>query len=282
MRPLYFIGALMLLAAAAMLVTWGARWPRTSYRGRGLAHWLGDLRHPSPLVQERAQDAVRHMGSNAVPILRQRLHATDSPVTTNIVYWLRQQTLVKIPFTPARERRIAAALACVLLGPETAAAIPDLLEFSQEDSFCSNLAESALSQIGEPAVGPLSLALANASYSVRLVAAGALARMGPPARAAIPALTNCLRDDFGDVQAGAARALGRIGVVSPEIVRALLEASGDPEPDVRAYALGAVINFGRPAVPLLSALPNDADASVRTGAERALKVIEAAEKARAR
>ena len=266
------------VGAAVVILAWLSHGP--SYHGTGLGRWLRDLRHPSPLLQHRAQEAVRHMGSSALPVLRNKLHAADSPLTTNIVNLLQRQTLVPIPFVPARERRIRAALACAILGPVAEPAIPDLLEFSQGDAFCANLAQSALGQIGERAVGALSLTLTHTNYNLREVAAGALVHVGPQASAAIPALRNCLKDDYAGVRANAARALGRIGIVSPSVVRALVEAFSDPFLDVRCCAWAAVTGFGKPAVPMLSTLLKDDDDAVRTGAEKALREINAAEHAR--
>jgi HEAT repeat protein len=168
------------------------------------------------------------------------------------------------------------------LGPEAEPAIPDLLAFSQGDAFCANLAESALGQIGEAAVGPLSLTLTNEDSRLRGLAAGALAHIGPQAKPAIPALTNCLADPYYAVRAKAARALGRIGATSPGVARALVEALGDADLEVRACAWAALTGFGKSAVPFLSGMLKDADPTVRMSAERMLKEIDAAEQARSK
>ena len=281
MRWRYATGLGVLIGVGAALVIVAALTRGPSYGGRGLAHWLQDLRNPSSLVQHRAQEAIRQIGSNAVPMLRNRLHAEDGPLTTNIVGLLQRQTLVPIPFVPARERRIRAALACAVLGPVAEPAIPDLLAFGQGDAFCANLAQSALGCMDEGAVGPLAIALTNADYRVRGVAVTALAHIGPQAWAAIPALTNHLKNGYITERADAARALYRIGVASPGVVRALAEAVEDPLTEVRTLALLALTGFGEPVVPMLSALLKDADSTVRAGAEKALDAINAKAKAEA-
>jgi HEAT repeat protein len=251
-----------------------------TFEGKRLSSWLRDLRDPSALVQHRAQIAVRHMGTNAVPVLQEMLHAQDSPLRTNIVNLLQRQTLFKLSFAPARERRMRAALACAILGPMASPAVPDLLEFSIGDSFCSNLAESALGCMGEAAVPPLCLTLmdTNSNYTLRRVSVGALASIGPPARAAIPALTNSLKDNFSEIRATAAHALGRIGVPSPEVVRALVELFDDQDFKVRICAEIAVTGFGKPAVPTLASLSKDPDVSIWRGATKALDEITTADK----
>src|SRR6266436_3449387 len=160
------------LAAALFVVVIGLPSPEPTYQGRVLRAWLREMQHPSPLVRHNAQEAVNHLGTNAVPVLRESLHAEDSSIKTNIMHLLSQQRFVRIRFFPARERRISAALACFVLGPSAEPAIPDLLEFSAEDSYCRNLAESALGQMGPGAVERISCALTNEDLNVRRTAAG--------------------------------------------------------------------------------------------------------------
>jgi HEAT repeat protein len=240
------------------------------HQGRRLSAWLEDLQNPSPVVRKEAQNAVRHIGTNGLPKLREMLHAEDSPLETNIVNVLKRQSWFKMSFPTAREKRIRAALGCIALGSMAKRAVPDLLEFSRCDSFCANMAESALGYIGPEAVEQLGLELNNTNYTRRRVAVGALVFIGPPAKPAIPALINCLKDPYAGVQANAARALGRIGVPSPEIVKSLVECFGDPDVEVRCSAEAAVTEFGNPAIPTLSALLNDPDESIRKGARKAL------------
>jgi transglutaminase-like putative cysteine protease len=86
-------------------------------------------------------------------------------------------------------------------------------------------AADALSRIGEPAVPALVSALSDPDPKVRLQAARALARIGPPARDAVPALTRALDDTDLAVRANAARALGQIGPNAssavPDLIRSL-------------------------------------------------------------
>jgi HEAT repeats len=83
----------------------------------------------------------------------------------------------------------------------------------------------ALSRIGEPAVPALVGALSDPEVNVRVQAARALARIGPPAKAAVLALTKALDDPDAGVRQNAARALGQIGPDArdavPELIRSL-------------------------------------------------------------
>jgi hypothetical protein len=86
-------------------------------------------------------------------------------------------------------------------------------------------AADALSRIGEAAVPALVGALSDPDPKVRLQAARALARIGPPAKDAVAALTRALDDSDVAVRANAARALGQIGPEArnavPELIRSL-------------------------------------------------------------
>lgn len=271
MRRHCVIGLASLAIAALCCLVLGMFSREPVYAGKRWGGWLRDLRHPSPRVRHAAQVAFRAMGTNSVPLLREMLHATDSPARTNLYLLLARQRIIRLDLAPARERRIRAALACVVIGPDAAELAPDLLAFSKEDSFCFNLAESALGHLGQAAVAPLSVALTNETYDARRLAAGALLEIGPPAGGAVPVLLKRLDDDYIGIRATAARALGRIGVVTPEVVRALVIKTGDPATEVRWPALMTLEDFGARALPALERLLDDPEADLRSGAARALE-----------
>ena len=99
------MGGLLLLAALiAVVIGLSLRGP--AYHGRSLRAWLRDLQHPSALVRHNAQEAVSYLGTNAVPTIREFLHAEDLPIKTNIIFLLSRQRFVRIRFVPAREWRL--------------------------------------------------------------------------------------------------------------------------------------------------------------------------------
>jgi len=269
-------GGLALLSFIALVlacIVLGLSSREPVYQGRLLSSWLRDLRDPSALTRHRAQEAVRQMGTNAVPTLRGVLHVEDSAFKTNLWALLERQSLLKVSFLRARERRVSAAEACVVLGAEAKIAIPDLVEFSKGDSFCFNLAESALGSMGQAAVPRLSLALTDRSYDMRRLAAGALAAMGPAAQEAAPALTERLKDDYASVRSTAARALFRIGLPSHPAMRGLAQLLSDPDKDVQIMAAVSLEKLGRGAEPILFELANDPEEKVRLGAKAILRAI---------
>jgi len=265
------------LAAALFVVVIGLPSPEPTYQGRVLRAWLREMQHPSPLVRHNAQEAVSHLGINAMPAIRAILHAEDSPMKTNIMHMLSGQQFVRIRFVPARERRISAALACFVLGPRAQAAIPDLFEFAAEDSYCRNLAESALGQMGSGAVERISCALTNEDLNVRRTAAGALHHIGAPGNKAAAALVNCLKDRYGSVRTEAAYALGRMSA-SPAILKGLAEALDDEDPGVQMAAAASLVEFGQKAIPVLIDRLETSDLQVSARISKVLQDIAAAEK----
>ena len=63
-----FILALLLVGGAIGFFI--AAHGEPAFEGKRLSSWLRDLRDPSALVQHRAQNALRHMGTNAVLLPR--------------------------------------------------------------------------------------------------------------------------------------------------------------------------------------------------------------------
>ena len=96
--------------------------------------------------------------------------------------------------------------------------------------------------------------LVDSNPMIRQAAAGALAKMGPAAQAAKPALLRCLQGDpSAPVRSNAACALGWLGK-DPELIPPLIKALDDQDKEVRryaAYALSLLSPTSAPAVPKL-------------------------------
>src|SRR5262245_1540589 len=100
--------------------------------------------------------------------------------------------------------RREAALELWSLGPEGAAAVPELIG-----------------------------CLRDRDAELKINAAGALGSMGTAAKLAAPALVPLLREQDATVRDAAAAALGKLEVSSPEVVSALARALKDKDPTVR-------------------------------------------------
>ncbi len=145
---------------------------------------------------------------------------------------------------------------------------------SQNDRLRYRAADT-LAKIGERAVHPLAEALNDEDPIVDSLAAQALGKIGPNAKAAVPALLEGLYDEDKDPIVGscAAEALGKIG---PHAVPALVEALNNEHEDVRslaAKALGKIGPDAKATVPALLEALNDEDEDVRSLAAEALGKI---------
>ncbi|HKI35888.1 MAG TPA: HEAT repeat domain-containing protein [Gemmataceae bacterium] len=218
---------------------------------RGLVRALKD---PEKDIRAAAASALARLGVVAVPPLRQALKDKDA----------------------------SAALALGQIGPPAVnAAIPDLVTaLKDDDKELRVAAHHALVRIGAPAVPALSAVLRGADlrgwYSISV----ALGKIGPDARAAVPALTEGLAHDDKGVRILAANALVKIdpdnAAIKPvlnEAVPALIEVLQQRDGGLRTWAalsLGKIGPDARTSVPALTAALTDADAPVRAAAADAL------------
>lgn len=155
-----------------------------------------------------------------------------------------------------------------LMGPAGYDALPVLLDaMSWQDMSLSKQAGKAVAAIAvyDPVVFDRLLAmLADSTPEGRTAAAIALRDLHPPATAAIPALTQALKDDDLGVREHAIFALQELSASDEASIQALVDALADEQ--VRMYAATALYQLGGVAVPALaSALAQD-DAAAREAA----------------
>ena len=246
------------------------------YQGKPVSLWVaGYMRPPMPgrMHDDRAtDDAVRQIGTNAIPTLLRMLRARDSALKLKLLALARKQPLIKINSTPAAYLNSEAARALQALGPGAWSAVPALIEMYDQTTL--------------------------SPPPLRMEIAGTLGRIGPLATAAVPSLLRGTSDPDDTVRGNSLFALGRIQAEPELVVPALIKALSDSSPYVRMAAAEALEPFGSNAtraVPALVQLLHDTDEnptlrsqgdpvvqySIRRHAEDALKAIdpEAAAKA---
>jgi hypothetical protein len=272
--------AASLLAVLAAFVLFGLPQggpPEPRYQGKRLSVWMkgyGLGEGWEGLNYSGTDDAVRHMGTNAIPYLLWLLHAKDSG---SKVFLMRLAG--RPPFLDSRAetgyRRACKAFAA--LGPTGQPAIPELVSIAfgpnAADSIASDLAAQSLASIGADSVPPLIKALADSSPRVRDVAISALGQIGPSAEPAVPALLKALTNSNDNNRVNAASALGLIGKQPTLVVPALAQALRDPYFNVRNYAAISLRKIGKEpgvAVPALIKAVDDANEGVRFLAVAAL------------
>ena len=266
------IAVAALLVAVMIPLFVGSRVLDPRYQNKPLSAWLKDLGGGNRERQTRAEEAIRKIGTNALPMLLKELRAQD-PLGWRVWHRIWPQKA----YAAAADRCIAADRALQVLGPETEAVLPDLLQIAADPQCGDHRPRGALAAMGPRAVRPMICALTNSNERVRSCAALVLTRIGPSARDAAPALLRSLTDPDARVRAHAAGALGRIEADPKIAVPVLVERLSDSDSYVRLCAAMSLGDFGEratSAVPALQRLESDRSVEVRQQGLEAVRRIE--------
>lgn len=236
-----FALAVVVVAVSALLGWEIFRFREPVYQGRPLSFWLKDdppWREPVEGHPKIADEAVRHLGTNAIPTLLRMLRAKDSALKVELLHLAQRQHFIKITDTPADQLNYTAAKAFEVLGAEAQSAVPALVEIAnQKISQDSQLnAIDAMGSIGpaaKEAVPSLLCWATNADVGVRWRAICALSDIHADPKRVVPVLANALRDPDPLIQFGAACALPYFGPGAKIAVPALVDFIDNPH--TRAY-----------------------------------------------
>jgi len=235
--------AILLCALATMLATPPAHSAEPKYQGQSLTKWLGNYsRAEADSPQEkRASEAVRAIGTNAIPHLLRMLTSDD----------LQLQMDAKNGFT--------------ILGPTAAPAVPALAKLlASTNEVNLFMAAQTLGEIGAPALPVLMETLTNRHYKVATQAYLAIGALSTNARPAIPILLRDLQLQNHFYRERAADTLGSLHIEPEMVVPALINLLTDPSLAARHLAIQSLGQFGptaRSAVPAISPFLTDADLS---------------------
>ena len=248
------IASSALMAIAACLLCWRAYANRGSgplYKGRRLSVWLEGYSPWSGGAWQRSDEAVKALGTNALPIL---------------ISWLRRGANPKQLSSMAElEQTQCAIRACKALGPVAAPAFPELTNCFSQPEYAF-FAPNALAALGADGVSVVISGLTNESTGLQHCCAQTLEHVGPAASNAVPSLLICLTNQDHMLRAQAARSLGCIGMYPDVVVPALVATLHDKDIWVREsaiYGLGNLKAAAKPAVPaLLECLKEDPNGRV--------------------
>jgi HEAT repeat protein len=279
--------SLLLAGLVALALVVGLGWlvlrlREPVYEGNTLSEWLTPGTNG---FEAGTEDAVRHIGTNAIPTLLRMLRAQDSKLKLQLIGVAERQHFVKLHFVSAYMRNAEATMAFSFLGPVASNAVPALIQiFDEKDSLESQ--ENVIASLSS--IGPAASAAVpelvryvgntNADRSVRYEAVSALAQIHADLELVVPALIKCLNDPDQDFRLKAEDSLEALGSDAKTAVPALLDLLKDPNPDLRHGAMRAIQAIDpRSVIDLLK----DPDWFVRAQAEDALGRIdpEAAAKA---
>jgi HEAT repeat protein len=209
------------------------------YQGKRLSEWLHGYDHPgmspgSATRQLAADEAMEHIGTDAIPFLLQRLREHDSSLKFRLLRLLEKQHFVKISYTPAEVLNMEAREAFGILGASASNAVPRLIKiFSRNFSPESqNATAFSLGFIGPAASNAVPVLLqcacagqtaADANYRDRGAAILALGQIHAQPATVVPALTEMLREHDSGIRYWAACALGIYGPDAKSAVPLLIQ-----------------------------------------------------------
>jgi hypothetical protein len=179
----------LILALLAVIVVISRGPPEPVHGGKKLSAWLDELsamtfpRECDP--DTKAAQAVRAIGTNALPWLLHELRAEGSTLKWRANQLLGRQTFIKFRFADAHTRLRRACMGFAALGPIAEPAIPALLELVEDKP---GYVPAALAYIGPPAIPALHECLTN-YYSCD----SSVGRIVPIPNNAIPSIFNAIQ-----------------------------------------------------------------------------------------
>jgi HEAT repeat protein len=232
-----------------------ARGAEPTYEHQPLSTWLKAFEdaQSDSADERRAKDAVRAIGTNAVPHLLQMLTEDDINI---------QQRAVK---------------GFEILGPIAAPAVPQLSNLiTGTNDVIGILAGNSLGNIGAPALPALMAALTNRHYTVVTRAALSIVDLGTNASPAIPIFLRHLQSPNHFVRERAADALGSLHIEPAVVIPALTNLFGDLSQAAVCISLNSLGQFesvARPVAPAILAMLQDPNENVRMAATNALMKV---------
>jgi len=266
---------ILLLAFAVVtvaLVVWFVSRPNEpEYRGKKLSQWIAICRQGpyEGTVTDEAYEAIRQIGTNAIPYLMRELQASEYP-WENLERWLIYRWDAKLRLPTMWERRENARIGFEVLGTRATSAIPALLELCAATNLVS--AVPTLAAIGDTNVLPMLVSwLTNSNPSFQREALRHIGDFGGKADFAVPFILPLTQDTSIAIRHFALRALGKISSKPRLSVPALTNQIGDPI-GWRA-ALESLAVFGTDAaeaIPAVAEAAKNKDPTARLIARRTL------------
>jgi HEAT repeat protein len=246
-----FSGVGVLVAVAAALWVWRSHDP--VYQGKRLSAWTADLDGYAGPKMKGAQNAIHHIGAEAVPYVIGLLQARDTRFKGWINKLLSKQSWTKFRLNDATELRKRGLFACEALGTNARPAIPALTALLYDPKVCRH-ASFVLVGFGPEITPILTNAAAHPDPVIRWSSIASMARLDDSTT--IPMLLRMMNDPDGQVRAFAAEVFGYVAKDPAIGIPPLLKALQDQDQRVQsaaAYRLQLWVQHpeARAAMPLL-------------------------------
>jgi hypothetical protein len=159
---------------------------------------------------QKADQALRHIGTNGIPTLLKLIQAKDPPaIALKGLEWARSRRLLFTSYRYASTRNEEARHAFEVLGASAASAVPELIKIYQRNvspasKRCTASALGSIGHAAQPALPVLLKDFADPDRQVRFDAVTAVIFIGGDPKVLIPALVPMLKDPMLEVR-GATR-----------------------------------------------------------------------------
>jgi hypothetical protein len=195
---------------------------------------------------EKADAAIRQVGTNAIPLLLRRMRAHDSPFRARLVALAERTFLIKWPVESEDTQHFQAVRGFTALGPDGRYAVAELMQIYERNNAAKLKlsALKALHNMGPDASEAIPLFLRTLTNSsppfFRWLAIDALEHMDVQPEILVPVLIKSLSDSNLQVRFTAVERLGKFGPQARAAVPQLLELRARP-PAVNRFNGGWIL-----------------------------------------
>ncbi len=241
--------ALVIVAVGILLaLAWTPKGPREpEYAGRTLTQWLEHLENNGgdPKVSDECEDAVRQIGTNALPVLLQLLEAPEEPWRREVNAFAARVGIDKPLVRRAWFKKRLAWHGFHILGAQAQGAVPELVAIMSRGRTSGhwNFVIECISVMGPAAEAALP-ALVKLGQSggepERYYVCEALGQIAHQPEIAVPFLTDQLTYRDKHIRVLAAEALGKFTTNANSATPQLIKLLDDPYKQVRESATNAL------------------------------------------